>query len=173
MEIIIYGSEYGNAKKYAEELSARTGITMVSYKEVTNPDDYDTIIYIGSLYAGGILGMKKTFAGWKDSRGKRIIIATVGLADPLSKKNTDHIKEEMKKQLAEGVYNNATVFHLRGGIDYSKLSFKHRAMMRFVYNKAKKEPENAETKALIETYNKEVDFIDFDSLQPVIECIKE
>ena len=171
MKIIIFGSEYGNAKKYAEELSARTGITAVPYKEVKVLDDYDTIVYIGSLYAGGVLGMKKTFAGLTDYKDKQIVIATVGLADPLNKKNTDHIKEEMKKQLSDDIYNSAHVFHLRGGIDYSKLSFKHRTMMRFVYNKAKKEPVTEETKALIETYNKEVDFVDLDSLQPIIDCI--
>ena len=171
MKIIIFGSEYGNAKKYAEELSARTGIATVPYKEVKSLNDYDTIIYIGSLYAGGVLGMKKTFAGLTDYKDKQIVIATVGLADPLNKKNTDHIKDEMKKQLADGIYNSAHVFHLRGGIDYSKLSFKHRAMMRFVYNKAKKEPVTEETKALIETYDKEVDFVDLDTLQPIIDCI--
>ena len=171
MNIIIYGSEYGNAKKYAEELSARTGIATVPYKEVKSLNDYDTIVYIGSLYAGGVLGMKKTFAGLTDYKDKQIVIATVGLADPLNKKNTDHIKDEMKKQLADGIYNSAHVFHLRGGIDYSKLSFKHRAMMRFVYNKAKKEPVTEETKALIETYDKEVDFVDLDTLQPIIDCI--
>ena len=172
MKIIVFGSEYGNAKKYAEELSARTGITAVPYKEVKSLDDYDTIVYMGSLYAGGVLGMKKTFAGLKEYKDKQIVIATVGLADPLNKKNTDHIREEMKKQLAEGIYNSAQIFHLRGGIDYSKLSFKHRAMMRFVYNKAKKEPVTEETKALIETYNKEVDFVDLDTLRPMIESIE-
>ena len=172
MKIIIYGSEYGNAKKYAEELSARTGINAVPFKEVKSLNDYDIIVYIGALYAGGVLGMKKTFAGLTDYKDKQIIIATVGLADPLNKKNTDHIREEMKKQLAEGFYNSAQIFHLRGGIDYSKLSFKHRAMMRFVYNKAKKEPVTEETKALIETYNKEVDFVDLDTLRPMIESIE-
>ena len=172
MKIIIYGSEYGNAKKYAEELSARTGINAVPFKEVKSLNDYDIIVYIGALYAGGVLGMKKTFAGLTDYKDKQIIIATVGLADPLNKKNTDHIKDEMKKQLADGIYSSAHVFHLRGGIDYSKLSFKHRAMMRFVYNKAKKEPVTEETKALIETYNKEVDFVDLDTLRPMIESIE-
>ena len=53
------------------------------------------------------------------------------------------------------------------GIDYSKLGLKHKTMMKLLYNKAKNLPEekkNAEIMAMIETYNKQVSFVDFDSL---------
>lgn len=59
MKIIIYGSQYGTARKYAEELAKRTNIEIKSYKDVTDIDQYNTVVYIGSLYAGGVLGMKK------------------------------------------------------------------------------------------------------------------
>ena len=58
--IIIYGSYYGTTKKYAEEFSKRTNIEAVSFKDVNNINDYDNIIYLGGLYAGGVLGMAKT-----------------------------------------------------------------------------------------------------------------
>jgi hypothetical protein len=47
-------------------------------------------------------------------------------------------------------------------------------MMKLLYNKAKNLPEekkNAEVMAMIETYNKQVSFVDFDSLAPVVESI--
>ena len=80
MKIIIYGSQYGTAKKYAEELAKRTNIEIKSYKDVTDIDQYNTVVYIGSLYAGGVLGMKKTLAKISQCQNKKIIIATVGLA---------------------------------------------------------------------------------------------
>ena len=39
-------------------------------------------LYIGALYAGGVLGMKKTFAKLSQRQKKIIIITAVGLAEP-------------------------------------------------------------------------------------------
>lgn len=174
MRIIIYGSQYGTAKKYAEELSRRTGIDSMSYEDVSDINRYDTIIYVGGLYAGGVLGMKKTFSKMSHCQSKKIIIVTVGLADPLDSENTDNIKNSMKRQLSNKLYQHAHIFHLRGGIDYSQLNFKHKTMMGLLYKKAVKLPEEkktAEVKAMIETYNKKVDFVAFDSLAPIINDI--
>ena len=133
-------------------------------------------IYVGALYAGGVLGMKKTFKSLKDCMRHKIIIATVGLADPTDKTNTDSIKKQMKKQLPVDVFDKAKIFHLRGGIDYSKLGFKHKTMMGMLYKKASTLPEDrktAEVKAMVETYNKQVDFVDLSSLETIIEACKD
>ena len=136
MKIIIYGSQYGTARKYAEEFAKRTNIEIKSYKDVTDIDQYNTVVYIGSLYAGGVLGRKKTLAKILQCQDKNIIIATVGLAAPADMENTDNIKNSMKRQLSKELYENAQIFHLRGGIDYSRLNFKHKTMMGLLYKKA-------------------------------------
>ena len=174
MNIVIYGSQYVTAKKYAEELSARTGFELKSYEEAGDINAYATIIYIGALYAGGVMGMKKVFKNMKDISAHKIIIATVGLADPEDKENIDTIRRGMKNQLPPEVFNNAMIFHLRGGIDYSKLGFKHKTMMNLLYRKAVNLPEEkktAEVKAMIETYNRQVDFVDLHSLDPLIQAL--
>ena len=48
MNIVIYGSQYGTAKRYAEELSNRLGFELKSYEEVADVNLYDTIIYVGA-----------------------------------------------------------------------------------------------------------------------------
>ena len=173
-EIIIYGSYYGTTKKYAEELSVKTGIKACSYKDIKDINTYITIIYLGGLYAGGVEGMKKTLKDLTDISNKKIIIATVGLADPNDKGNTDQIKSKMRSQISPDIYEKAEIFHLRGGIDYSKLSFLHKTMMNLVYKKALSVPEEektAEIRAMIETYNKQVDFVDLNSLDPIINSL--
>ena len=159
----------------AEELSRRIEIPYASYEEINDINIYSTIVYIGSLYAGGVQGMKKTLAKYDAATDKKLIIVTVGLADPTDKENTDHIKGCVKKQLPSGVYEKATVFHLRGAIDYTKLNFNHKTMMGLLVRKAKNLPEekkNAEVRAMIETYNQVVDFVDFDSLSSIIDELK-
>ena len=172
--IIIYGSCYGTTKKYAEELSGRFGCEAVSYENVNDINAYQTIIYMGGLYAGGVQGMKKTLKKLSDISDKIICIVTVGLADPTDEKNIEHIRKNMKTQVSEELFNKANIFHLRGGIDYSELSFLHKKMMGMVYKKAVSVPEeerNAEISAMIETYNKQVDFVDFDSLDQIVQSL--
>ena len=72
-------------------------------------------------------------------------------------------------------YKNSLIFHLRGGIDYSKLNFKHKTMMKMLYHSLKNKPVESltqEDKALIETYNTKVDFVDYDSLKQIVEVIQ-
>ena len=167
MDLIIYGSKYGHTKAYAEEYSRRTGIPCEDYCEVSNIDCLSTVIYFGALYAGGVLGLKKTLdkMNWDDTR---IIVVTVGLSDPDDEKNILNIENSMKEQLTEEIFNKLQIYHLRGGIDYSRLNFVHRTMMKLLYNKAKNVTDpDAETRAMIETYGKKVSFVDFNSLNKI------
>lgn len=172
--IIIFGSCYGTTKQNADELSGRIGCEAVSFENVSDINAYQTIIYMGGLYAGGVQGMKKTLKKLSDISDKNICIVTVGLADPTDKKNIEHIRKNIKTQVSEELYNKALVFHLRGGIDYSELNFLHKKMMGMVYKKAVSVPEeerDAEISAMIETYNKQVDFVDFDSLDSIVQSL--
>lgn len=168
--IIIYGSEYGTAEKYASKLSEMTAIPAKGYKEISDLSEYDRIIHFGGLYAGGVLGLKNTVKSIKD--GAELIIVTVGLADVNDKENTDNIKKSIARQVPEKLLNSASVFHLRGSIDYSRLNFKHKTMMTLLYKAVKNRPEEqktAEDRAMIETFGKRVDFVDYDSLKPIAE----
>ena len=170
--IIVYGSNYGTTKQYADELSRRTNMKVISFKKVNQQiNDYDNIIYLGALYAGGVLGMSKTLKKLNNISNKKIIIVTVGLSDPTDEVNKNNIRNNIKNQISREVFEKAKIFHLRGGIDYSKLNFAHKTMMKLLYNAVKnlpKEKLTAEDRAMIETYNKNVNFIDFSSLDEII-----
>ena len=170
--IIVYGSHYGTTKQYAEELSKRTNIKAISFKKINQQiNDYDNIIYLGGLYAGGVLGMSKTLKKLNNISNKKIIIATVGLSDPTDEVNKNNIRNNIKNQITKEVFEKAKIFHLRGRIDYSELNFAHKTMMKLLYNAVKSLPEekqSAEDRAVIETYNKKVNFIDFSSLDKII-----
>ena len=175
--IIIYGSHYGTTKQYAEELSKRTNIKAISFKKFNQQiNDYDDIIYLGALYAGGVLGMSKTLKKLNNISNKKILIATVGLSDPTDEVNKNNIRNNIKSQIPKEVFEKAKIFHLRGGIDYSKLNFAHKTMMKLLYNAVKNLPnekQTAEDRAMIETYNKKVNFIDFSSLDKITNEIQK
>lgn len=171
-KIIIYGSKYGTTERYAIELSRRTGISAYSYKSIKDLSDYNVIIYLGGLYAGGVLGLSDTVKFMPADQKQKLFIITVGLADPTDKTNTDSIKCSIEKQLSKHIYERSEIFHLRGGIDYQTLTSMHKIMMKFMYhqeNKIPPEKRSSETKEFIETYNQKIDFVDFESLNSVIE----
>lgn len=172
--IILYGSCYGSAKRYAEKCAEMTGIPAVSYKAADGGESYDVIVHFGALYAGGVKGLR---AAVRAAHGTaRLIIVTVGLADVADQKNTDAIRRSIARQVPQELLRNATLFHLRGGIDYGALHIWHRLMMTLLYKKASRLPESqktAEIQAMIETFGKKVDFVDYGSLAPVVSALAE
>ena len=95
--IIVYGSRYGSTKRYAERLAQMTGLQTVFFKDVKTVADYDRIVYLGALCAGGVMGLKKTVSSL--SPNQELIVATVGLADPTDAENVNHIRDGLKKQV--------------------------------------------------------------------------
>lgn len=170
--IIIYGSQYGTTRFYAEKLSELTGINSISYDKKEDISGCKLVIYLGGLYAGGVKGLKRAKKYFPESA--KLILITVGLADPADSENVKNIRVSLQKQLPENIYKNARIFHLRGGIDYKQLTLKHRTMMRLLYNSVKNTPlekMTEETKAMIDTYNKQVNFIDERTLNPIVNDI--
>ena len=173
MDIIIYGSLHGAAKRYAEGLAERTGIKAIGYKEVGSLGQYKRIIYIGAIYASGVIGLKKTVA--KLTSGQELFIVTVGMVDPADQTFISSFREALKRQIPSQLYDKKKIFHLRGAIDYSQLEFKYRLLMKMMYSQASKLPEEkltSEFKAVLATYGKKVDYVDNESLKPLIDTLK-
>ena len=170
--LIIYGSQYGTTKRYAEKFAEMTGFPIISYENIKSLTEYDRVIYFGALYAGGVKGLKSTVK--KLSPNTKLVIVTVGLADVCDEENIVNIRNSIEKQVPEHLLKMSSVFHLRGGIDYQKLTFKHKTMMTLLYNRVKNLPEDrktAEDRAMIETFNSKVDFVDYSSLNNVAKNI--
>lgn len=171
--LILYGSQYGTTKRYADELSRLTGLPALSYEKAADLAGCEQIVYLGGLYAGGVKGLKQAVK--KFPAGVRLILVTVGLADVQDEQNIENIRRSVRRQLPAEVLQNTAFFHLRGGIDYSKLNLTHRTMMTLLYNHARKLPpeqQNAETRAMIETFGKQVDFVDLAALRPIAAAIE-
>ena len=104
--LIIYGSKYGHTRACAEEYSKRTGIP--DYTSISNIDNLSTVIYFGSLYAGGVMGLRKTL-GRMNIDDKRIFVITVGLSDSDDEHNISNIENSMKEQLTEAVFSKLEI----------------------------------------------------------------
>lgn len=121
------------------------------------------------------MGLSRTLKKIKNDDNKKLIIATVGLSNPKDKDYTDKIKEGIKKKMSVELFNKAKIYHLRGEIDYSKLKKRHKFLLKMLFKssqKIKEENKTADIKAIIETYNKNVSYIDYEDLNNIIKNIK-
>ena len=172
-QLIVYGTQYGTTQRYAEQFSELTRLPCISSEAVKDLSCYDRVIHFGGLYAGGVKGLRKTLRSLGEHTG--LVIVTVGLADVTDEENLANIRNTLKRQVPSRLWEKTQVFHLRGGIDYRKLSLKHKAMMTLLYHSVKNQPEEqktAETRAMIETFNTAVDFVDFSALEPIVAAVR-
>ena len=170
--VVVYKSKYGSTEKYARWIAEDAGADLRKAEEADRKLllSYDTIVYCGGLYAGGILGfsrMKKLLGEWKS---KRLLVVAVGATtegDKALKVIEDfNFTSEMK--------GNVPLFLLRGGLNYPKMKPIDRFLMYLmVRSKRSLDPAtmDSETKGLIATYGKTVDFTNRKTITPVLACI--
>jgi len=167
---VIYKSEYGASKQYAEWISEELDAEIFKASSVA-PNmlmDYDVVVYGAGLYAGQINGAKLIA---KNPCKKWLIVFTTGIADPAI---TDY-SGIMAKNFTPEWISKINAFHLRGAIKYEKLGFAHKTMMG-IFKKmlVKKVPSqmSSEEKAVVETNGEDVNFIDRSSIEPLVEYVR-
>jgi menaquinone-dependent protoporphyrinogen IX oxidase len=167
---VIYASKYGAAKQYAAWIAEELHAVLLEQNQVSPAQlqEFDCVIYGGGLYAGGIIGANLV----ANNPCNNLVVFTVGLADP---KNTDYT-HILKKNFPPEYTQPLKVFHLRGGIDYKKLSLLHRGMMammkRMTIGKKKPEELSEEDRLFVDTYGGKVDFIDRSTVAPLVEFVR-
>lgn len=175
--VVIYESKYGFTKQYAGWLSEALSCPIFERKDFAPQyfGQYDTVLYGGGLYAGGVSGIRLLTQNWKLLSEKNVILFTCGLADPAVPENVSHIRKALSKVLTEEMINSMKLFHLRGGISYARLGFVHKSMMamlrRMLLKKAPSEL-GCEDRLLLETYGTEIDFTDRASIRPVVAYVE-
>jgi menaquinone-dependent protoporphyrinogen IX oxidase len=174
--VVVYESKYGTTKKYAEWIAEDLGADLFERKAASADalTGYDVIIYGGGLYAGGVSGFSFIKNNFNKIKDKRILLFTCGLGDPSVLENVDNIRESLDQFMTPEMKKKVEVFFLRGGMDYSKLSFVHKSLMSMVQKTvARKDAANRtpEETAMIETYGKVVDFTDRDTIKPLVDSV--
>ena len=172
--IVIYDSKYGSTRRYALWIAEALACE-AAFRKAFNPENlinYDTIIYGGGLYAGGVSGISLLTENFDRIKDKNIILFTCGLADPTDPDNVSHIREGLAKVLTPEMLNTVHLFHLRGAIDYSRLGLVHKAMMAMLHGTMLKKDYASlrkEDQLMLDTYGKKVDFTDQSSIAPIID----
>lgn len=174
---VIYKSRYGFAETYARWLAEALGAELLVTDRVKAADlqNYDTIVYGGGLYAGGVSGIDLITKNFESIKSKNLYLFTVGAADVADPENIAGIKASLSRVLTPPMLQAIKIYHLRGGVKYSGMSLIHRTMMGMMMKMVRKKSESelrTEDKMMLETYGKDIDFTDRRTLAPMLEDIK-
>ena len=121
IKAIVYTSNTGHTKKYAELFAAKTGLACFSLADAKGQlQQGDEVIYFGWIMAGTISGLKKALPVCR----VRAAVG-VGMTEP-----TDEYIENVKKV---NPLSDIPCFYLRGGYDLSKL----RGLNKAIFNMAR------------------------------------
>jgi len=172
--IVIYKSKTGYTKNYAKWLSKDLQCESYDINQITTSKlkDYDTVIYGGGLYAGGISGLKKFKKLIKDINTTNVIVYFTGASssqsfemDELTTRN--FTSQELKKY---------KFYYFRGGFDFDRLSFIDKLLMiafkANIKSNKKKRPLTPDEKGMLEAYNKSVDFTKANKIKPLVDYIR-
>ena len=175
--LVTYESKYGFTKTYAQWLAEDLDADLLPAKEVTAAalQAAGGIVYGGGLYAGGVSGIALLTKNFEALRQKPLYLFTVGAADVADDTNVQHIRASLARVLTPDMLQTIHIYHLRGGMRYSQMSFVHRTMMNVMVAMLRKKPENEQTaddKSMLKTYGQDVDFTDRAALAPLVADIK-
>ena len=143
--LVIYTSQTGFTKRYAEWISEELDADIYELKDVkkkTNDffETYEAIIYAGWCMAGMVVKVKWFFeraAYWKN---KKLSIVAVGA----SPNDNPEVEEFLNNVLTDEQRPFIKAFYCQGGINYDKMKFSSRTAMKMFANSLKKNKNSSE-----------------------------
>ena len=138
--IVVYQSETGFTKKYAEWIAEELGCEAVPFKKVneTKLKDYDKVIYGGWLMGGAIVGVEKI----KAMNLKDVVVFATG-ASPAMEELVQAIR-------VQNHLEDVPFFYFESGINYEKMGFMKRSMLKMVRKNIMKKPDKTESDKFME-----------------------
>ena len=172
--LVIYTSQTGFTKRYAEWISEELDADIYELKDVkkkTNDffETYEAIIYAGWCMAGMVVKVKWFFeraAYWKN---KKLSIVAVGA----SPNDNPEVDEFLNNLLTDEQRPLIKAFYCQGGINYDKMKFSSRTAMKMFANSLKKNKNSSEDdRKKGEMISRSYDISDKRFIDPVVDYIR-
>lgn len=162
MKVIIYESNTGSAKRYAEMLGEKTGFPVCALSEADGIDKTAGIIFIGWVMAGTVSGLKDARLNFENIEA----VCAVGILK----------SEKSEKDLIEQNEITEPFFYLQGAFYMSKLSGMHKMLMGLAVRAMKhqiKDVTDPDAKKAVDMIENGVDFVDEKNLDPIMEMLSD
>ena len=169
--VVIYNSQTGFTKRYAQWIAEAAGAECVELEGVKKRsfDDYDAIIFGGWACAGGISKLKWFKAHMDNWRGKKLIVYCVGG----SPAEAPDIPQALRSNFSDAQWEKVKVFYLPGGFNYEQMPSVSKMMMKvFLKTLRAKKDKTEEEKVMVEMISHSYDISDRKYIEPILEWLK-
>lgn len=184
---VIYYSKYGTTENYARLIAKALGADLFEAKKTKFRDikDYDTVVFGGGIYSGGIRGIELITKNWyKGLCEKKVVCFAVGITIDkeenreqcmdinfrkrfVTDAEEDHGRDDLSaSELIKEKRLPIKCFFLPGAFDPGKV----KGLDKFIIGITKKMIDDSpEGQQLLDYFNKSCDLVDYDSIKPVVE----
>lgn len=157
MKAVIYESNAGSTKRYAEMLSEKLGVPAYSLKEAQKALQKDEeAVFLGWVFANKIQGLSKAQKRWN-----LVCACAVGI-NPRSDKYIEILKESNPTDIP--------IFYLRGKLDLTKLKWLQRKLLETIRADLEKQNKPG-TEEMISILKNGCDLVSEDMLKETIAYI--
>lgn len=170
--IVIYNSQTGFTKRYAQWIAEETGAYCLELSQAKkkNLSEYEAIIFGSWACAGGIskLGwFKSNIDNWTD---KKLIAFCVGG----SPADSPEVGPALKQNFKESEFQKVNVFYCPGGFNYEKMSAPSKLMMKMFIKMLKSKKDKTEAQQeMIKMISGSYDISDRKYIEPILECLRK
>lgn len=166
--IVIYNSQTGFTKQYAQWIAQELQCDSVSFQRVDEISlgDFDTIIFGSWCHAGRIKKLKWVFEELKKDANKNYVVFAVG-ASPMA-------SPDVEKTMEQNIPKNSIVksFYFQGGLNYEKMTLSSRIMMKLFSSMIKKKKDATdEQKKMAEMMSRSYDSSDKKFIVPLLRYV--
>ena len=168
--IVIYNSQTGFTKKYAQWIAEKANADCIEYSKAKamDLDGYDAIVFGGWAVAGSISKLKwfkKNISRWRD---KKLVAFCVG-ASPIE---NPEIELTLPKNFTDEELEIIRWFYCPGGLDYEKMTATSRVMMKmFVKALDAKKDKTKQDEEQIRMLSSSYDISDRKYIEPIIDYL--
>ena len=170
--IIVYHSKTGFTRRYAGWLAEETGWPLISLEKAAKavPGPQEIFLFGSRLHAGTLEGLGKARSIFQKSGSGQLVVFATG-AMPGTAEET--IAKVWEQNLTEEERREVPHFYLQGGLNYEKMGFQDRMMMRGLsFFMKQKKHKTAQDEELMKTIAQSYDSSSREYLAPMLEELK-
>jgi menaquinone-dependent protoporphyrinogen IX oxidase len=171
--LVIYTSQTGFTKRYAEWITEKTGADIFDISDAKKKSDdflkgYDAIVYAGWCNAGKVVKADWFLGKAPALKDKKLAVVAVG-ASPNDGPDVDIT---LNKLLNEEQKQYIKAFYCQGGIDYDKLKAPTRMVLK-MFAKSLSKSKDPKTRETAEYISHSYDISDVKFVEPIVDYLGE
>ncbi|MBE5844395.1 MAG: flavodoxin [Butyrivibrio sp.] len=171
--LVIYTSQTGFTKRYAQWIAERMNADIFDVKDVQKKDNSFFAEYEAIVYAGWCMAGKVAKANWylekaKEWKGKKLAVVAVGAAP----NDFEQTEIALNNILTDEQKTYIKAFYCQGGLNYEKMNLASKLAMKAFAGSLKKS-KDPKQRGMGEMVDHSYDESDIKFIEPIIAFLQE